>query len=161
MSKEEGDKRKGDNQWPQPNRDYQEKEEGMRLWGIIVFGLIGATVTTFAVTQLRRTADWFYSQERIRRMQSVFNRERNKFKRSYESWQENGPGAYHQHFQRDDWYWKADNSFRDQNGSNFRETPRADARAPLSHHYSVLGLDSQPSERKQRNFTLIRIGTIK
>ncbi|KAK4390340.1 hypothetical protein Sango_2097300 [Sesamum angolense] len=61
MSKEEGDKRNGDNPWPQPNRDYQEKEEGMRLWGILVFGLIGATVTTFAVTQLRRTADWFYS----------------------------------------------------------------------------------------------------
>ncbi|KAL0439480.1 UNVERIFIED_CONTAM: Chaperone protein DnaJ [Sesamum latifolium] len=182
MSKEEGDKRNGDNPWPQPNRDYQEKEEGMRLWGILVFGLIGATVTTFAVTQLRRTADWFYSQlsrsqsswkdgctfrtsfqeeawrrynrrmqeeyeeemervERIRRMQSVFNRERNKFKRSYESWQENGPGAYHQHFQRDDWYWKADNSFRGQSGSNFRETPRVNARAPLSHHYSVLGLD--------------------
>ncbi|KAL0361250.1 UNVERIFIED_CONTAM: hypothetical protein Sradi_3809500, partial [Sesamum radiatum] len=79
--------------------------------------------------------------ERIRRMQSVFNRERNKFKRSYESWQENGPGAYHQHFQRDDWYWKADNSFRYQNGSNFGETPRPHARAPLSHHYSVLGLD--------------------
>ncbi|KAL2249894.1 UNVERIFIED_CONTAM: Chaperone protein DnaJ [Sesamum indicum] len=79
--------------------------------------------------------------ERIRRMQSVFNRERNKFKRSYESWQENGPGAYHQHFQRNDWYWKADTSFRDHNGSNFGETPRANARAPLSHHYSVLGLD--------------------
>lgn len=74
-------------------------------------------------------------------MQSVFNREKNKFKRSYESWQENGPGAYHQHFQRNDWYWKADPSFRDYN-DNFRETPRAaNARAPLSHHYSVLGLD--------------------
>ncbi|XP_011078469.1 uncharacterized protein LOC105162195 isoform X2 [Sesamum indicum] len=182
MSKEEGDKWNGDNPRPQPNRGYQEKEEGMRLWGILVFGLIGATVTTFAVTQLRRTVDWFYSQlsrsqsswkdgrsfrtsfqeeawrrynrrmqeeyeeemervERIRRMQSVFNRERNKFKRSYESWQENGPGAYHQHFQRNDWYWKADTSFRDHNGSNFGETPRANARAPLSHHYSVLGLD--------------------
>ncbi|KAF2324986.1 hypothetical protein GH714_022090 [Hevea brasiliensis] len=44
--------------------------------------------------------------ERIRRMQSVFNRERNKHKRSYESWRQNGSGAYHQHFQRDDWSGK-------------------------------------------------------
>ena len=43
-------------------------------------------------------------------MQSVFNRERNKYKRSYESWRENGHGAYHQHFQREDWYWKTDTS---------------------------------------------------
>ncbi|CAA0843334.1 Chaperone DnaJ-domain superfamily protein [Striga hermonthica] len=170
-----------DNPWPQPNRGYRDKENEPRLWGVLVFGLIGATVTTFAVTQLRRTAGWVYSQlsrsqsswkdrrssrtsfqeeawkrynrrmqeeyeeemervERIRRMQSVFNRERNKFKRSYESWQEYGPGAYHQKFQRNDWYYSADNSTGDRN-SNFRETPRASASSPLSHHYSVLGLD--------------------
>ncbi|KAG8377435.1 hypothetical protein BUALT_Bualt08G0032600 [Buddleja alternifolia] len=188
MSKEEGGKRDRDNPWPpQPHRDYQKKEEeDMRLWGILIFGLIGATATTFAVTQLRRTADWVYSQlsrsqsswkdgrsfrssfqeeawkrynrrmkeeyeeemervERIRRMQSVFNRERNKFKRTYESWQEHGPGAYHQHYQRNDWYWKADTSFRDHSG-NFGETPRArTSSTPLSHHYSVLGLDSVES----------------
>lgn len=73
-------------------------------------------------------------------MQAVFNRERNKFKRSYESWQEQGPGAYHQNFQRNDWYWKADASYGDQH-SNFRETPRASAHSSLSNHYSVLGLD--------------------
>lgn len=73
-------------------------------------------------------------------MQSVFNRERNKFKRGYESWQEHGPGAYHQHFQRNDWYWKAETSYRDQH-SKFREPPRASANVSLSHHYSVLGLD--------------------
>ncbi|XP_055833790.1 uncharacterized protein LOC129902523 [Solanum dulcamara] len=161
-------------------RPYQEKDE-MKLWGIFVFALIGATATTFAVTQLRSTVDFVYSQlrqsarrsragdsfrtsfqeeawkrynrrmreeyeeemervERIRRMQSVFNRERNKYKRSYESWQENGQSAYHQHFQRNDWYWKADTSFRDR-GANFREAPRANASYPLSQHYSVLGLD--------------------
>lgn len=161
-------------------KPYQEKDE-MKLWGIFVFALIGATATTFAVTQLRSTVDFVYSQlkqsarrsraggsfrtsfqeeawkrynrrmreeyeeemervERIRRMQSVFNRERNKYKRSYESWQENGQSAYHQHFQRNDWYWKADTSFRDR-GTNFREAPRANASYPLSHHYSVLGLD--------------------
>lgn len=161
-------------------KHYEEKEE-MRLWGIFVFALIGATATTFAVTQLRSTVDYVYSQfmqsarkaraggsfrtsfqeeawkrynrrmreeyeeemervERIRRMQSVFNRERNKYKRSYESWQENGPGAYHQHSQRNDWYWKADTSFRDR-GTNFREAPRASTSYALSHHYSVLGLD--------------------
>ncbi|TYI82551.1 hypothetical protein E1A91_D05G228700v1 [Gossypium mustelinum] len=78
--------------------------------------------------------------ERIRRMQSVFNRERNKYRRSYESWRENGPGAYHQHYQRDDWYWKAEAQFRDQR-TNFRQPQRDSASYPLSHHYSVLGLD--------------------
>ncbi|THF95844.1 hypothetical protein TEA_011960 [Camellia sinensis var. sinensis] len=78
--------------------------------------------------------------ERIKRMQSVFNRERNKNKRSYESWRESGPGVYHQHFQREDWYWKTDTSYRDQR-TNFRGTPRDRANYAYSHHYSVLGLD--------------------
>ncbi|XP_052189476.1 uncharacterized protein LOC127799467 isoform X2 [Diospyros lotus] len=151
------------------NRPHQEKAEDMKLWGVFLFGLIGATATTFAM--IRSQSSWkgatsgsFRSSfqeeawkrynrrmqeeyeeemervERIRRMQSVFNRERNKYKRSYESWRENGPGAYHQHFQREDWYWKTDTSYRDRR-TNFRETPRANASYPLSHHYSVLGLD--------------------
>ncbi|WCJ35601.1 Chaperone DnaJ-domain superfamily protein [Euphorbia peplus] len=162
-----------------PRKPY---EDDMKLWGVFLFGLIGATVTTFAVGQLRRTADWFYTQlrtqssrkggtgggsfrssfqeeawkrynrrmqeeyeeeleriERIRRMQSVFNRERNKYKRSYESWRENGSSEYHQNFQRDDWYWKTETSFRDQR-TNFR-APRESASYSLSHHYSILGLD--------------------
>ncbi|KAK4571814.1 hypothetical protein RGQ29_030283 [Quercus rubra] len=184
MSGEDGNKRNKDKAWPSPNKPYEDnKEENMKIWGIFLFGIIGATATTFAVGQLRRTVDWFYVQlnrsqsswkgssgssfrssfqedawkrynrrmqeeyeeemervERIRRMQSVFNRERNKYKRGYESWKENGSNAYHQHFQRDDWYWKADTSFRDQK-ANYRETPRASASYSLSHHYSVLGLD--------------------
>ncbi|GMH03209.1 hypothetical protein Nepgr_005048 [Nepenthes gracilis] len=169
-------------QWGSPNDTY-DKEEGRKLWAVCLFGLIGATATTFAVGQLRRTVDWFYQQltrtqstlkggsrssfrsafqedvwkryqrriqeeyeeemervERIRRMQSVFNRERNKYKRSYESWRESGPGAYHQHFQREDWYWKADTSFKDHKTS-YRESPRQSASYLLSHHYAVLGLD--------------------
>ncbi|XP_058069661.1 uncharacterized protein LOC131218836 [Magnolia sinica] len=161
----------------------------MRLWRIVVFGLIHATATTFAVGQLRRTVDWFYTQlnrsqsysswrgakgsstysfkeeawkkytrrmqeeyeeemervERIRRMQSVFNRERNKYKRSYESWRENDPGAYHQYSQRDDWYWKADTSYKDQR-ANFRQTPKDTGNYSMSHHYSVLGLDRSRSK---------------
>lgn len=182
MKRDDGDGNK-ENPWPSPNTPYQEKAEDMKIWGILLFGLIGATATTLAVGQLRRTVDWFYVQlsrsqsswkgargssfrtsfqeeawkrynrrmqeeyeeemervERIRRMQSVFNRERNKYKRSYESWKESGPGAYHQHFQREDWYWKTDTSHRDQR-TNYRETPRASAGYSLSHHYSVLGLD--------------------
>ncbi|KAG9141808.1 hypothetical protein Leryth_013936 [Lithospermum erythrorhizon] len=172
------------------------------IGGIILFGLIGATTTTIAVTrlrrtvdfnysematQLRKTVDWVYSQfsrsqaswkakdggsfrtqyqeearkrynrrmqeeyedemervERIRRMQSVFNRARNKYKKSSESWTEEGPGAYHQHFQRNDWYWKGDTSFKDRGtygGSNHRETPQAAVSYSLSHHYLILGLD--------------------
>lgn len=186
MSKGEEDKQNGNNPLQQPNRGYQgkgEEQEEMRLWGVLMFGLIGATATTFAITKFRRTVDWVYSQlsrsrsswngstgssfrtsfqeeawkkynrrmqeeyeeemervERIRRMQSVFNRERNKHQRKYESWAEHGSGAYHQHFQRNDWYWKADTSHRDRAG-NFRETDRSNAIAPLSHHYSILGLD--------------------
>lgn len=78
--------------------------------------------------------------ERVRRMQSVFNRARNKSNRSYESWSEGGPGAYHQHFQRNDWYWKTDTSSRNQD-SDFKEVPRASPNCVLSHHYSILGLD--------------------
>lgn len=186
MSKGEEDKQNRNNPLQQPNRGYQgkgEEQEEMRLWGVLMFGLIGATATTFAITKFRRTVDWVYSQlsrsrsswngstgssfrtsfqeeawkkynrrmqeeyeeemervERIRRMQSVFNRERNKHQRKYESWAEHGSGAYHQHFQRNDWYWKADTSHRDRAG-NFRETDRSNAIAPLSHHYSILGLD--------------------
>jgi len=178
------DKQNKDNTWTSPpNRPYQEKEEDMKIWGILLFGLVGATATTLAVGPLRRTVDWFYVQltrsqsswkggtgssfrssfqeeawkrynrrmqeeyeeemervERIRRMQSVFNRERNKYKKSYESWKENGQGAFHQQFQRDDWYWKTDTSHRDRK-TNYREPPRASVAYSLSHHYSVLGLD--------------------
>lgn len=187
MSKEDAaDKGNKDNSWPYSNKapdNHKEKEEDMKIWGILLFGLIGATATTAAVTQLRRTVDWVYSQltrpqsswknsssgsfrtsfqeeawkrynrrlqeeyeeemervERIRRMQSVFNRERNKYKRSYESWSQNSQDGYHQHFQRNDWYWKADTSYRDR-GTKFKEAPRATANYALSHHYLVLGLD--------------------
>ncbi|XVE55703.1 hypothetical protein DITRI_Ditri03aG0179500 [Diplodiscus trichospermus] len=153
-------------QWSSPNRTFKEREDDPKLWGIFLFGLIGATATTFALARSqssrkggsfrtsfqeeawrrynRRMQEEYEEEmervERIRRMQSVFNRERNKYKRSYESWRENGPGAYHQHFQRDDWYWKADTSYRDQR-TNYRQPQRDSAIYPLSHHYTVLGLD--------------------
>ncbi|KAL1823264.1 hypothetical protein DCAR_0311138 [Daucus carota subsp. sativus] len=186
MSSENNDGR-DENSWPQSNRNNNNKatkeSEDMRLWGILIFGFIGASVTTLAVRQLRATVDWFSAQmtrsqsswrtakggtfrtsfqeeawkrynrrmqeeyeeelervERIRRMQSVFNRERNKHKRGYESWREYGPGQYHQHFQRDDWYWKTDTSTRDRR-SNYGQTPQNNISYSLSHHYTVLGLD--------------------
>lgn len=37
-------------QWSSPNRTYKEKHEDPKLWGIFLFGLIGATATTFAVS---------------------------------------------------------------------------------------------------------------
>ncbi|GKV20014.1 hypothetical protein SLEP1_g30195 [Rubroshorea leprosula] len=186
MGGEDSDRNKN-GQWSSPSKPSRGKEDEPKLWGILLFGLIGATATTFAVGQLRRTVDWFYTQftrsqsswksgtgssfrtsfqeeawrrnnrrmqeeyeeemervERIRRMQSVFNRERNKYRRGYESWRENDPGAYHQHFQRDDWYWKADTSYRNQR-TNYRPPRRDGASYPLSHHYSVLGLDRSRS----------------
>lgn len=77
--------------------------------------------------------------ERIRRMQNVFNRERSKYKKTYEAWRETGPSAY-QHFQRDDWYWKTDTSYKDRH-TNRGSTSRVRGNFLLSHHYSVLGLD--------------------
>lgn len=189
-----GGEQRGDNN-PRPRlnepRQYQppaRADDGMRLWGVLVFGLIGATATTFAVTQLRWTINWVYSQlsrsrsawkgtagrsswtsskeeawkryhrrmqeeheeemervERIRRMQSVFNRKRNAYNKSYEGWGAENGGAYHQHFQRNDWYWKAHSSHREQE-TNSREPFKASANHLLSHHYSVLGLERTRTE---------------
>lgn len=61
MKSEDEDKRENqkDNPWPQPNRASEnnsnkpkKEEEDMKLWGILVFGLIGATATTLAVSSL-------------------------------------------------------------------------------------------------------------
>ncbi|KAI3685847.1 hypothetical protein L6452_35108 [Arctium lappa] len=157
------------------------EQDMMRLWGILIFGVIGATATTFAINQLRRSSDLFYSQfsrsqssyrgttggssrssfqeearkryaqrmqeeyeeeiervERIRRMQSVFNREKNKYRRGYERWSDDSSDGYQQPFQRDDWYWKTETMYG--NRSNFKEPPQAPANYSLSHHYAILGL---------------------
>uniref|UniRef100_A0A1J3IJG8 Chaperone protein DnaJ n=1 Tax=Noccaea caerulescens TaxID=107243 RepID=A0A1J3IJG8_NOCCA len=175
----EDSERDKDDRWKPPPQ-----KTDLKLWGILAFTVIGATATTFAVHQLRRTFDWVYTQvgrsqsarngtrggsfrtsfqeeswrrynkrmqeeyeeelervERIRRMQSVFNRERNKFRRGFENWKENDPGAnqYHQQFQRNDWYWKTESTYRNQR-TNHQEPPKQTRVYPLSHHYSVLGL---------------------
>nr|GMC55145.1 Chaperone protein DnaJ [Ipomoea batatas] len=153
MSKEEAGKENGGNPWPQSNelRHHQgpaKLEEDMRLWGILVFGLIGATATTFAVTQLRWTVD-FYSQ--LSRSQSAWKRRGSgSYRTSYqeEAWkrynrrmrEEYEEEMERVHFERNDWYWKADTSYRYQ-GTNFREPHQANTSYSLSHHYSVLGLD--------------------
>ncbi|KAI3751869.1 hypothetical protein L2E82_22960 [Cichorium intybus] len=173
----------------QQNRPYhrnKKEEEEVGIWGILLFGLIGATATTLAVGHMRQTVDWVYSQitrsqswkgasgrnfrssfqeeawkrynrrmqeeyeeemervERIRRMQSVFNREKSKQQRGYESWRQNNAGGYHQHFQRDDWYWKTDTAHG--NRSNFKEPPRSPINYSLSHHYAILGLSRSRSK---------------
>ncbi|WJX09577.1 hypothetical protein P8452_00395 [Trifolium repens] len=143
----------------------EEKIQDIKLWGIFLFGLIGATATSFALSRSKvssfrsafqeeawkrynkRLQEEYEEEmervERIRRMQNVFNKERNKFRKNYENWKESGSGSYHQHFQRDDWYYKAEQTFRDQ-WNHYRDTPRENGRinnSLLSHHYSVLGLD--------------------
>ncbi|XP_044475683.1 uncharacterized protein LOC123203391 isoform X2 [Mangifera indica] len=167
MGGEDGNRNKA-NPWQYPNGPHQEKDD-VKLWGVFLFGLIGATATTFALSRSqsswkgatgssfrssfkeeawrrynRRMREEYEEEmervERIRRMQSVFNRERNKYKRSYESWRENNGGDYHHHFQRDDWYWKTDTSYRSQR-TNYRQPPRDSESYSLSHHYSILGLD--------------------
>ncbi|KAH0460801.1 hypothetical protein IEQ34_008376 [Dendrobium chrysotoxum] len=162
---------------------WKEGEHASPAWGALLFGLLGATITTAAVYQLRRSVSWMYTElnrsdpqstwrnsragssrrfqeeawrrynrrmneehkeerervERIRRMQRIFNRERKKYKRSYENWRDYGPGAY-QHFQQDDWYWNSDASYGDQR-TNFRSYPWETENCTMSHHYSILGLD--------------------
>ncbi|KAK7383268.1 hypothetical protein VNO78_28942 [Psophocarpus tetragonolobus] len=142
----------------------EKKAQDIKLWGVFFFGLIGVTVTAFSLSRSQskggssfRTAfqeeawkkynkrlqeeyeEEMERVERIRRMQSVFNRERDKHRRNYESWRENGAGAHYQNFQRDDWYWKAEASYREQ-WANYQH-PRQSGNHSLSHHYSVLGLD--------------------
>uniref|UniRef100_A0A7N0SXE6 J domain-containing protein n=1 Tax=Kalanchoe fedtschenkoi TaxID=63787 RepID=A0A7N0SXE6_KALFE len=83
-------------------------------------------------------------------MQSVFNRERAKHQKRYETWTENQQNAYTQDFQRHDWYWKAEYNFRDHHrANNYREsqTSRPNASSTLSYHYTVLGLDRTRTEQ--------------
>lgn len=44
------DNRKRSSQWPSPERPYQAKEEDMKVWGILLFGFVGATATSLAVS---------------------------------------------------------------------------------------------------------------
>ncbi|KAM3310969.1 hypothetical protein ACQJBY_031562 [Aegilops geniculata] len=78
--------------------------------------------------------------QRIRHMQSVFNRERNKFRKSYESWKENGPPGGYNYIPRDDWYWQSDTP-NSENKNRRTYTPAGPRGYPMSHHYTVLGLD--------------------
>lgn len=54
MRKEDSDdKRNKGNSWPDSNKppdNNKKKEEDMKIWGILLFGLIGATATTAAVS---------------------------------------------------------------------------------------------------------------
>lgn len=50
--------------------DRQERERAAAGWGVLIFGLIGAAATIGAVTQLRRSFEWFYTQ--LNRSQSVW-----------------------------------------------------------------------------------------
>ena len=72
-------------------------------------------------------------------MQSVFNRRKSKQQRGYESWKQNNDNGsgYHQHFQRDDWYWKTDYAHGNTSNNVNKERP---VNYSLSHHYANLGL---------------------
>ncbi|KAJ6709680.1 CHAPERONE DNAJ-DOMAIN SUPERFAMILY PROTEIN [Salix koriyanagi] len=177
--------RSKDNPWPSPNRPppYHEKSEDMSLWGVVLFGLIGATATTYALTRSQSTwkgatgsarsfRTYFQEEawknynrrmqeayeeetervERIRRMQSVFNRERNKCKRDYERWRESGPEN------------------RELTSGEIQETVEAihyhiitqfwDLTGPEQYHILKLRLRRHSGPR-QRSFTQIRTKIIK
>lgn len=59
--------------------------------------------------------------------------------RSHKSWMENDLGAHH-HSPHDDWYYKADTSFREQT-ANCKFSHKHSGSDSLTHHYSILGLD--------------------
>ncbi|KAI3784226.1 hypothetical protein L1987_43321 [Smallanthus sonchifolius] len=44
------------------NRNKKEAEQEIGIWGILLFGLIGATATTLAVGHMRQMVDWFSSK---------------------------------------------------------------------------------------------------
>ncbi|KAI3758491.1 hypothetical protein L6452_06055 [Arctium lappa] len=69
-----------------PHHRNKKEEDEMGLWGILLFGLIGATATTLAVGHMRQTVDWFYSQ--ITRSQSWKGATGRSFRSSFqeESW---------------------------------------------------------------------------
>ncbi|EMS66135.1 Chaperone protein DnaJ [Triticum urartu] len=117
-----------------------QEERPSKAWGLLVFGLVGAATATLAVGHVRKSVDWFYTQQRIRHMQSVFNRERNKFRNSYESWKENGPPGGYNYIPRDDWYWQTDTPNSEKKNKR-TYTPAGPRGYPMSHHYTVLGLD--------------------
>ncbi|KAK6645707.1 hypothetical protein PHAVU_L001695 [Phaseolus vulgaris] len=64
----------------------KDKDKDSKIWGALLFGLIGATVTTFAVGQLRRSVDWFYVQ--LLRTQSRKGQRGGSFRTSFqeEAW---------------------------------------------------------------------------
>ena len=52
MREDDNEKGRNNNPLARSNERYEEKGEDMRIWGIFLFSLIGATVTTFAVSYL-------------------------------------------------------------------------------------------------------------
>ncbi|KAG4953635.1 hypothetical protein JHK87_039229 [Glycine soja] len=170
--------------WCYESDRNEKKAQDIKLWGVFIFGLIGATVTAFSNNDVRSRIDQVKSKgfalykksqakggssfrtafqeeawkrynkrlqeeyeeemervERIRRMQSVFNRERDKHRRNYESWKENGAGAHHQHFQRDDWYWKAEASFREHRYIRILKKKQQQIKYHNHSYYNDLALD--------------------
>ncbi|CAL9072028.1 unnamed protein product [Musa acuminata var. zebrina] len=79
--------------------------------------------------------------ERIRRMQNIFYRERDKYKRSYENWRHSGDGA-HEYTRHDYWNHKTDTdtSYGYQR-THYKISSSHSGNNSMSHHYSVLGLD--------------------
>ncbi|KAM0841511.1 hypothetical protein ACQ4PT_058945 [Festuca glaucescens] len=153
-----------------PAAGREQEGRPSKAWGILIFGLVGAASATLALNKVQTTSAWRktsksssgsfsedarrrYHQrmqqefedeqervQRIRHMQSVFNRERNKFRNSYESWKENGPPGGYNYIPRDDWYWQTDTS-NSEHKNKRTYTPAGPRGYPMSHHYSVLGLD--------------------
>ncbi|KAG9440665.1 hypothetical protein H6P81_020830 [Aristolochia fimbriata] len=79
-----GREEKEKNQWPR--RTTQTDDDGVKLWGVFLFGLIGASITTLAVAQFHQTVRWFYTQ--LSRQQSVRGTSSSSYRSSFkeEAW---------------------------------------------------------------------------
>ncbi|XP_071710400.1 uncharacterized protein [Rutidosis leptorrhynchoides] len=83
---------------PSPNYSHhqhlqnkKEKDEELGIWGILIFGLIGATATTLAVGHMRQMADGFFSQMM------------HKVNKSQGSWKGTSGRSFRSSFQEESW----------------------------------------------------------
>ncbi|KAH1203943.1 hypothetical protein GmHk_17G050027 [Glycine max] len=150
----------------------EKKAQHIKLWGVFIFGLIGATVTAFSLSRLQskggssfRTAFQEAWKRYNKRLQEEYEEEMERVERIRrmpcvieETTRAGRKMVLVQHFQRDDWYWKAEASFREQ-WANHQHTQRGSGNCSLSHQYSVLGLD-RTTPYTEAEIKLIQFGYV-
>lgn len=95
-------------------------------------------------------------QERIRRMQEAFAREKGTYSNTYNTWHERHGDKWDWRREGDRWEWKGEEqrqqAQREQDRRRSEERKHATSydllkRARLAHHFSILGLDATRPQR--------------